>query len=278
MELWIGTSGYSYPDWVGDFYPSGLRPEKMLAHYSQSFPLVELNFTFYRPPTPAMLERLAVKAPPRFQFLVKLPRTISHEQSPRDLAGFRDAVEGLQRRRQLAGLLCQLPQSTHNTRQARPWPAGLARLLGDLRLAVEFRHFSWAVPQVPGWLGGLGLDLVAVDVPQLPGLFPRGWVQSGPRAYVRLHSRNAGNWYQGDKERYDYHYSDDVLREWVEAAEAHEVLGDTQRALFLFNNCHRGQAVVNARRMRALVEQQAPRLHVVEPFAREEPVQRTLFE
>lgn len=78
MKVWIGTSGYSYPDWVGSFYPPGTRPNRMLAHYAQHFPLVELNFTFYRPPTPEMLAKLADRAPAGFQFLVKLPQSISH--------------------------------------------------------------------------------------------------------------------------------------------------------------------------------------------------------
>src|SRR5262249_49105241 len=59
MQLWIGTSGYSYPDWVGPFYPPGTRGGRMLAHYCRRFPLVELNFTFYRPPTAPILERIA---------------------------------------------------------------------------------------------------------------------------------------------------------------------------------------------------------------------------
>ena len=59
MQLWVGTSGYSYPDWVGSFYPPGLRQGKLLSYYAKHFPLVELNFTFYRPPTATMLARLA---------------------------------------------------------------------------------------------------------------------------------------------------------------------------------------------------------------------------
>lgn len=278
MDVWIGTSGYSYPDWVGGFYPAGLRPERMLGYYCQHFPLVELNFTFYRPPTPGMLLKVADKTPPGFQLLVKLPQTISHEQSARDLPGFRQAVEALEKRHQLAGLLCQLPQATHNTRPARAWLQTLAGALGDLRLAVEFRHRSWAQSGLPDWLGERNLDLVAVDAPDLPGLFPSGWVQSGPRVYVRLHSRNADNWYKSDKERYDYHYSDDQLGEWVEAAETRGEVGGTERAMFLFNNCHRSQAAVNARRLRTLFEEQAPDLNVVAPFASPNPVQETLFE
>src|SRR5207302_1418975 len=151
----------------------------------------------------------------------------------------------------------------------------LGRELGDLRLAVEFRHRSWDRPDLPAWMAEQGLDLVAVDAPDLPGLFPTGWVQSGPRAYVRLHSRNAANWYGSDKERYDYQYTDAELGEWVGGLTAAPLTGE---ALFLFNNCHRGQAVVNARRMQALVEEQAPQLNVVAPFAQGPPVQRGLFE
>src|SRR5213078_2256529 len=90
MQVWIGTSGYSYTDWVGDFYPEGTRPERMLAVYARHFPIVELNFTFYRPPTRAMLLRLAEKAPAGFQFLVKLPQVISHDHRPMEIPGFRD--------------------------------------------------------------------------------------------------------------------------------------------------------------------------------------------
>src|SRR5262249_19787877 len=155
-------------------------------------------------------------------------------------------------------------------RRSLRWLETLARELGDLRLAVEFRHRSWARPDVPGWLAEHRLDLVAVDVPDLPGLYPRGWVQSGPLAYVRLHSRNAGNWYAGEKARYDYSYEDAALNEWVEAARANS--GPTRQALFLFNNCHRSQAAVNAQRLRSLLEREAPQLNVVTPFADPPPV------
>src|SRR5262245_31345230 len=126
MDIWIGTSGFSYPDWVGDFYPRGTRPERMLPQYCKHFPLVELNYTFYRPPTAAMLGKMADKSPEGFQFLVKLPQTLSHEQSRQDLNGFRQAVLELQKRDQLAGLLCQLPQSCHATAGNRKWLQTLA--------------------------------------------------------------------------------------------------------------------------------------------------------
>ena len=63
MQVWIGTSGYSYPDWVGAFYPRGTRPQRMLAYYCRHFPLVELNFTFYHSPRPGQLARFAEQTP-----------------------------------------------------------------------------------------------------------------------------------------------------------------------------------------------------------------------
>jgi uncharacterized protein YecE (DUF72 family) len=125
MNVWIGTSGYSYRDWVGDFYPRGTPSSKMLAYYSRQFPLVELNFTFYRLPTAAMLIRLAGQTPPGFQFLVKLPQSLSHERSPLDLPGFRQTILALRKRDRLMGLLCQLTSRKNGLpgwREAsRPW-------------------------------------------------------------------------------------------------------------------------------------------------------------
>jgi uncharacterized protein YecE (DUF72 family) len=277
MQVWIGTCGYSFPDWVGPFYPPGTGSERMLGSYAAHFPLVELNFTFYRPPTPAMLARLAEKAPAGFQFVVKVPRTLSHEEDGRDLAGFRTAVEELRQRDRLLGLLCQLPQATHDEPRHRAWIDTLASELTGLGLAVEFRHRSWLRPDVPDWLRERQVDLVSVDVPDLPGLYPRALVQAGPRLYVRFHSRNAANWYGSDKERYDYTFSDSEMAEWVSGLAA--ASERSERALLLFNNCHRGQAAVNARQMHALFTRLCPDIPIVSPFAEPAgPQQRSLFE
>lgn len=274
MDIWIGTSGYSYSSWVGDFYPRGTKSNKMLNYYSRHFPLVELNFTFYRVPTPAQLRKLADQTPVGFQFLVKLPKTISHEESLRDLPAFRTAVEELRRHGKLLGLLQQLPQALHRTKRSEAWLKTMAHELGELRLAVEFRHRSWLWPQLTDWLADLGLDLVSVDVPDIPALFPRGLLWSGSRLYVRLHSRNQAAWYTDDAARYDYHYTDAQLSEWLDALPH----GGPEQALFLFNNCQRTQAVVNARRLRTLAEQETPEFNIVAPFAAAPPVQRSLFD
>jgi uncharacterized protein YecE (DUF72 family) len=274
MKTWVGTSGYSYPDWVGPFYPAGTRPKRMLAYYAGQFPLVELNFTFYRPPTPEMLARLAEQVPAGFQFVVKLPRSISHEEKPADLPLFRRSVEEMCRRGCLLGVLCQLPQSHHYGARRLEWLDRLGRELADCHLAVEFRHHSWARPDLPDWLAERQIDLVSVDAPDLPQLYPSGLVCSTRRIYVRLHSRNAGNWYRSDRERYDYDYDDAELGEWVEALMG--TAGQTEEALLLFNNCHGGRAAANARRIMAQLLNAGAT--VVTPSAPTAPVQRGLFD
>jgi uncharacterized protein YecE (DUF72 family) len=249
----------------------------MLGYYCRHFPLVELNFTFYRLPTAAMLSRLAEQSPPGFQFLVKMPRTLSHEESPAEIEPFRAAVEELQNRDRLLGLLCQLPQATHHSPKHRSWLETLANAYAGHRLAVEFRHRSWFQPEVPMWLKEQQLDLVSVDAPDLPNLYPRGLVESGPRIYVRFHSRSGGKWYLSDKERYDYSYDDEALGEWIDALKAARA---AEKVLLLFNNCRRGQAAANAQRMRELLSRLGSEMEVVPPFAAgwDRPGQRSLFD
>jgi uncharacterized protein YecE (DUF72 family) len=277
MHVWIGTSGYSYRDWVGQFYPPGTRAGRMLDHYCRHFPLVELNFTFYRPPTAAMLTRIARHTPAGFQFLVKLPRLLSHERQLAALAPFQESVAALHQRGRLLGLLCQLPQAAHHDRPSLAWLETLARGLAPYRLCVEFRHCSWDRPDVAPWLEERGVELVSVDAPDLPTLYPSGLVRAGDRLYIRLHSRTAANWYQSDKDRYDFNYTDPMLREWITALR--EASGNVGHALVLFNNCHRAQAAANAQRLRELLERYAPELSIVQPFTApsDEPQQRLLF-
>jgi uncharacterized protein YecE (DUF72 family) len=276
MNVWIGTAGYSYSNWVGPFYPPGTRTTGMLGHYARHFPVVELNFTFYRCPTPAMLSRLAGQTPPGFSFAVKLPRSLSHERRHDDLFAFREAVQALQAQGRLAELVCQLPQSSHNDPATRAWLERLARELRGLPLGVEFRHVSWARREVVPWLRTHRLDLIAVDVPDVPALYPRGPAWSGKRFYARLHSRNAGNWYGEGGIRYDYGYGDEELREWVAGLRA--AAATCEDAYLVFNNCKTTQAVDNARRMGELLRSEAPELRVMPPFAAVPSAQASLFE
>jgi uncharacterized protein YecE (DUF72 family) len=195
MELWIGTAGYSYPAWVGGFYPPGTKSADYLPEYARHFQVVEINSSFYRPPTAEQVLRMADKVPAGFRFSLKVPRTASHEFDPAELPPFRRAAEALHEAGKLIGLVVQVAESFHNLPSNREW---LIRIRAELRpfpLAVEFRHRSWDVPALPGWLSRHGFDVVSVGVPDLPQLFPAGPRVVGGRFYARLHSQEPANWY-----------------------------------------------------------------------------------
>jgi uncharacterized protein YecE (DUF72 family) len=264
MDVWVGTSGYSYSDWVGELYPRGTASKRMLAYYARSFPLTELNFTFYRPPTATILARQARQTPRGFQFAVKLFRGFTHDSDLTGAVAFRGAVDVLRQEGRLCALLAQFPQQFHDGAKDRAFVEALHSAFADYPLAVEFRHRSWARPEVTEWLRARELFLVSVDVPPLASLFPTGLVRTGRFLYIRLHSRNAQAWYAGDKERYDYLYSEAELREWVTWLEAEASQAD--RAIVLFNNCYRGQAAHNARRFQEFLRAlHRPDLRLVEP-------------
>ena len=116
----------------------------------------------------------------------------------------------------LHGLLLQAPESFHNTAADRAWLEQVGKELRPHRVAVEFRHHSWAVSNLTEWLEHVGLDVVSVAVPDLPSLFPSGVRIANRRIYVRFHSGNAANWYAGGKSRYEYDFSDEELQAWAD--------------------------------------------------------------
>ncbi len=143
--LYVGTSGFSYPTWRGEFYPEGSRPADFLRLYSERLPSVELNATFYKLPSEEQMRAWAERTPPRFRFAVKMTRQITHGGRLEQVGTFCESVRQLGDR--LGPLLCQLPPT-------RPRDDGFLRLLREsldpeLEVAFEFRHESWAEADVP---------------------------------------------------------------------------------------------------------------------------------
>jgi uncharacterized protein YecE (DUF72 family) len=277
VPVWIGTAGYAWPEWVGPFYPDGTSVERMPRYYATQFPFVEINSTFYRPPTRDQLAKLADRTAPGFQFSLKVPRTVSHEQRVHSLQPFRQAADELAARHRLTGFVLQFPETYRDTAKHRDWILRVADGLYGYPTWVEFRHASWFRPRLGDWVRQHGLDLAAVDVPALPQLFPGGFIDPGAtRVYARLHSRVAANWFAGGKARYEYDYPDAELREWIaRLAEAAPRLTDVH---LVFNNCQGARGPANARRMAELIAAEAPALRVVEPPAPTPPHQGTLFD
>ncbi len=277
----IGTSGYSFADWVGPFYPAGTRSGDFLSYSARRFRAVEVNSTYYRIPHPRVLAQMEKKTPPGFRFVVKLNQAMTHERSlaPALVREFLAVLEPLKAAGKYDGLLAQFPWAFKRGPASESHLEGLRAALGEEPLFVEFRHDSWAAPEVEPWLRERRLGFCAVDEPALEGLMPPVALLTADDAYVRFHGRNAANWWRrgapaaaapgrtpaaatgvapgrsrGSGDRYDYDYAADELREWVQ--KVRELAEKARRTYLFFNNCHAGQAARSAKLMQELLRQQ----------------------
>jgi uncharacterized protein YecE (DUF72 family) len=254
-RLWIGTSGYSYAEWTdAGFYPSGTKSGQMLPVYAQHFPITELNYTWYQMPKAHAIDRMRQLAPPDFRFAAKLTRTLTHEVNPDQWRGqavqYRNGIAPLIQTRQLVAILLQFPPTFVRMPNNRHYLAALLDELDGLPLAVEFRHASWATDRVFSELERRRTTLVAVDEPDLPGLFPKLDIVTNPDLfYIRFHGRNAGGWRSGNMQKqFDYDYNDDELREWTHTRIA-KMVAHAGSGVIFFNNHVRAQAPRNAIRL-----------------------------
>ena len=194
----IGTSGYSFLDWIGPFYPPGTEKSQMLQFYARHFPVVEVNATYYRIPPPSTLHAMERKTPDGFEFVVKTHHDMTHVQSL-DSELYRvyaRSLEPLRLSGKLNGLLAQFPYKFRRTTGNEEFLVEMKLRLPEAPLFVEFRHASWIREDVFAWLEEQGIGYVSVDEPDLPGLVPAIARATGPIAYVRLHGRNKENWWR----------------------------------------------------------------------------------
>lgn len=258
-QLLIGCSGYSYREWIeAGVYPQATKQNEMLARYAEQFPIVELNYTWYRMPTAQMIERQRKQAPPDFPFAAKLTKSLTHEIQTEAWKGeierYRDALAPLTQAGQLAAILVQLPPSFDRAPKNRSYLACLLDALHGLPVAVEFRHKSWAHDRVFAELERRKVTLVSVDEPALLHLFPALDVVTNPEFfYIRFHGRNAAGWKsRGNAHPFDYDYSDEELRPWAEET-IERMAKRARKGLIFFNNHVAGQAVKNARQLKELL-------------------------
>ncbi len=152
MNLYVGTSGYSYKEWKGTFYPEDLPEKQMLRFYGEQFRSVEINNTFYRMPKASVLEAWAAEVPADFKFVLKASQKITHFQRLKDV---RDSVEYLVNvattlKERLGPLLFQLPPNlSKDVVRLREF---LMLPPPQSRAAFEFRHQSWFDEEVFGVL------------------------------------------------------------------------------------------------------------------------------
>ena len=168
MKLHVGTSGYSYKEWKGNFYPGDLPAKEMLAYYSRRLPAVEINNTFYRLPQPAMVENWRDQVPDDFRFSIKATQRITHIKRLKNCADetkyLLDTAALLEAR--LGVVLFQLPPNSK--KDAERLKDFLDLLPGDQRAAFEFRHESWFDDEVFQLLQAKNCALVVSDTDEKP--------------------------------------------------------------------------------------------------------------
>ncbi|MBN2341238.1 MAG: DUF72 domain-containing protein [Deltaproteobacteria bacterium] len=246
----IGTSGYSYADWKGYFYPETLPSKQFLSYYSNHFDALELNFSYYKMPTATQIEAMVRQTDGKMTFAVKAHQCFTHQRTPAtaDFKQFNNALTPMTEADCLGAVLLQFPHSFHQNGSNRQYLKRLTEQF-TLPLVAEFRHVDWAAPAITDWLRKLQIGYCCVDEPALDGLMPRAEIATSNIAYVRFHGRNKTKWYNHNHayERYNYQYSKNELQEWVPAIL--KLAQDTDKTLVFFNNHFQAKAVDGARQL-----------------------------
>ena len=278
MSIRIGTSGWSYPEgrgtWSGIFYPprgtKGFRASDELAFYAEHFDTVEVNSTFYRQPSAPTTARWVAQTPAGFEFSVKLYQAFTHvtpigrgpradraarpaSAVPRPASGetdlFRAGLDPIAASGKLGAVLAQFPPGFHCSPESLEYVAGLLDTLHDYPVAVELRHRSWsdAGATTTDLLARFQAAWVQIDEPKFRLSIRQNLVPNIERfSYMRLHGRNAAQWWSPDaaEDRYNYLYSRDELKPFAAAA----IVGrsEERKAYLYLNNHFAAKAVVNA--------------------------------
>jgi uncharacterized protein YecE (DUF72 family) len=286
-DLRIGTSGWSYPagpgKWNGIFYPAtrskraGTKDFDELRYYAQHFNTVEVNSTFYGQPRAEVTGAWVDRTPRDFEFSLKLYQKFTHpkmfkEQALRhggsegplldllaqvtasDIDEYRAGIEPLANAGRLGALLAQFPASFKDTPPARDYLAQLLRAFSDYRIAVELRHKSWSdgLGETLALLNGFGAALVQIDEPKFRLSIRQNWLPNVTSFYyVRLHGRNAKQWWHHEHrdDRYNYLYTAKELQEFSDTAGAAKEL--VKKSYLYTNNHFAAKSVVNAVMLKA---------------------------
>lgn len=266
----IGTSGYSYPGpppqgWSGAFYPElkGHRFDE-LKYYSQIFNAVEINNTFYRPPSAAVAKEWAARTPVDFVFCIKLWQKFTHRMkifrkksgeqwesaTVKDFDEFRTGILPLAEAGKLGALLLQYPAGFHCSAENMEQVEQTLRWFYDYPKVVELRHKSWseAHDRIKALLEENRASGVLIDEPKFDTSVRQGSQPIGDIFYFRAHGRNAKAWWNPKEawERYDYLYSRDEIKKHAEHIKAAVRTTGVKKAFAFYNNHARANAAANA--------------------------------
>jgi uncharacterized protein YecE (DUF72 family) len=258
-KVYIGIAGWSYPDWKGIVYT---RPGTDQLEYVSAFvDCIEINSTFYRPPSEknskSWLKRTAGK--PEFFFTAKLNRDFTHEGKIDDEmvrqfhAGFQPMLE----ENRLRHLLVQFRYDFDDCKDNRRLLSKIVENFADtFNLAVEVRHKSWQQKEALEFLEALGVSVCNLDYPTTYNSFDMQHCTIGKNGYFRLHGRNEEKWFSKSSrdETYNYYYNKDELDQIKQRidklANAYETL------TIIANNHYRGAELANALELKALLSGQ----------------------
>ena len=252
----FGTSGFSYNDWVGNFYPVGMPKREWLTYYAREFNTCEINSTFYALPKPSSLKAMTEKTDDGFRFCIKANQKMTHQQE--DNAAFFEAfcqvLEPIIAAGKLGCILAQFPYSFGFNRRNWDYLGLFKKRLGELPMVIEFRNAQWIKSEVFNWLHHQDLGFCCVDEPQLPNLLPPLAEATSKIGYVRFHGRNSAKWWHHEQayERYDYSYTPQELSEWLPRIQKLDSI--TEKTFVFANNHWRGQAVSTIRQLRVMLD------------------------
>jgi uncharacterized protein YecE (DUF72 family) len=281
----VGTSGWSYPTgqgtWNGIFYPvrPGRRPRGApkfdeLGFYAEHFDTVEINSSFYGVPTVATARGWAKRTPPGFEFSLKLYQKFTHpamfqkatggdpwDLSQKDVDDFKAALDPLADAGKLGALLAQFPASFKNEPDSRGYLEWLLERFRDYQLAVELRHRGWSDEPVETleMLAAHGAAWAQIDEPKFRFSIRQNLLPNVRTFYyLRLHGRNAAQWWshQKSEDRYNYLYSSSELQPFAEAAETASRF--VKKAYLYANNHFSAKSVANAAILKHELRQDLP--------------------
>jgi len=257
--LYIGTSGFSYQDWIGPFYPENIKKGDMLHLYAQQFSTVEINSSYYRIPPAAVFYHLQRKVPDNFKFSVKANREMTHtrENNQAVFQEFKTSLQPLLDSGKLGCILAQFPYSFHYNEKNRDYLSYLKEKMNGFPIIVEFRNAYWIKEEVFDFLKKNQIGFCAVDQPPLKGLIPPIAETTSNLGYIRFHGRNKEEWWQHEQayQRYDYLYSEQELKEWV--PKIARISAQTTDQYIFMNNHYKGKATKNALMLMKLLRQES---------------------
>jgi uncharacterized protein YecE (DUF72 family) len=252
-RIYIGTSGYSYKDWVGPVYPPGTSQKEFLRFYAEEFSIVELNFSYYRMPDPNMLEQMLTKTDNNFLFSIKAHKSLTHEideKTSENARIYKESIRPLIDSKRIGAILFQFPYSFHYTVENRKYLDTLSREFEGIPAAFEFRSNEWIKESVFDALRTRKISFVNVDEPELPKLITPSDIVTSEPGYIRFHGRNKRNWWRGTNIT---RYEKEELTGWISRIE--KIIEKVKILLISFNNHYKGQAVKNAKILRDIVKE-----------------------